>query len=428
MLRTAALSGVAGLVIAADWLRLEQPRQAAGRAALLVALAIAPALVRPLWLRVASTIVALFAAAAIAFSVSAAAILPGGDAFLSPIFDRFGGGFVDFYEFRLPVDPSVHARMHMVILLAVFTFTLATALFVAARRPVAAVGVFLVGAGWPSTLLAGGNELARGAVILLGALVLLAGLSDRVGRFVVPAAAAVVAAAVALAASPAVAKTAFVEWQHWNPYVRPVKPVSVAYVWDARYTGIRFPRKLTTLLTIRAPETIGTYWRATALDRFEADHWVEHVWRETALESHELDPPGARVAANYVEQDITVAALSDSHLVAASLPVAFNISEPAVRIGQNVGIASDGLKHGQRYIAWSYAAQPTPQQLVASPGIYPRALTRPRRELEIAPDVTAPPFGMAGRDVALARRLAGPLAPYARLLARARAVAGETSQ
>src|SRR5438093_8435127 len=324
MLRTALLSALAGLVIAADWLRLEDPQRSAGRAALLVGIAIVPALLRPWWLRVGAAIGAALAAAAIAFSVSVFAVVPGGDAFFAPIYDRFTGGFVDFYEFRLPVDPFIHGRMHMVILIAVFAFTFVVALAVAARRPVPAVAAFLVGAGWPATLLSGGNALGRGAVILLAALALLAGLSDRAGRFALPAVGTVLLAAVALAASPAVAKTAFIDWQHWNPYVRPVKPVSVAYVWDARYTGIRFPRKLTTLLTIRAPETIGTYWRATALDRFEADHWVEHVWRETALESHELDPPGARVAANYVEQDITVAALSDSHLVAASLPVAFN--------------------------------------------------------------------------------------------------------
>jgi len=426
MLRTAVLSAFAGLVIAADWLRFEEPRHSQGRAAALVAIAIVPALLRPLWLRFAAALAATVAAAAIAFSVSLAALVPGGDPFFSRIVDRFGGGFVDFYEFRLPIDPLLHPRMHMLILFAVFVFTFLVALSVAARRPVPAVALFLVGAGWPSTLLSGGNELGRGAIILVGALMLLAGLSDRAGRFAVPAAGVVLLAAVALAASPAVAKTAFVDWQHWNPYLRPVKPVSVSYVWDGRYSGVHFPRKVTTVLTIRAPETIGTYWRATVLDRFAADRWVERVWSETALESHELDPPGARVAANYVEQEITVAALSDNHLVAASLPVAFNVSEPARRIGQNVGIASDGLKHGQRYIAWSYSPQPTPQQLVASPALYPRALTRPGRELEIAPGLTAPPFGVPGRDAALARRLVGPLSAYAQLLERARAVAGDT--
>jgi len=426
VLRTSLLSAFAGLVIAADWLRLEEPRHAAGRAAGLVAIAIVPALFRPRRLRVAAVLCATVIAASIAFSVSLLAIVPGGDPFFSPIAHRFSGGFLDFYEFRLPIDPTAHARMHMIILLAVFAFTLLVAVAVAARRPVFAVAALLVGAGWPSTLLSGGHELGRGAVILLGALALLAGLSERAGRFAVPAVGTVLLAALALSTSPAVAKSAFLDWQHWNPYQRSVKPVSVAYIWDARYTGINFPRRVTRVLTIRAPETIGTYWRATVLDRFVDDRWVERIWRETALESNQLDPPGARVSANFVQQDITVDALADNHLVAASLPVAYNISEPSFRVGQNVGFAADGLQHGQRYIAWSYAPQPTPQQLVGSAGVYPAALTRPGRELEIAPGVTAPPFGVRGRDAALARRLVGRLGPYAQLLARARAVAGDT--
>jgi hypothetical protein len=425
MVRTALLSAIAGAVIAADWLRLEDPRGGPGRAALLVAIAIASALLRPRWLRVTTAVAAVFMALSIAFFVSPLAAGLGGS-FFSPIAHRFGSGFLDFYEFRLPVDPVVHPRMHMLLLLALFSFTLLVAHAVAARRPVLAVAAFLVGAGWPSTLLAGGHELGRGVVILVGALAILAGLSERAGRFAVPSAAAVVLGALALSASPAVAKTAFLDWQHWNVYVRPVKPVSVSYVWDARYGGIRFPRKVTTVLAIRAPQTIGTYWRATALDAFVNDRWMERIWRETALENNQLVPPAARIAANWVQQDVTVAALSDHHLVAASLASAFNVSEPGLIVGQNVGVATDGLHHGQRYIAWSYAAEPTPRQLVRSRGIYPRALTRPGRELDVAPGITSPPIGVPGREAALDRSLVGTLTAYMQLLARARSVTGDT--
>jgi hypothetical protein len=53
-------------------------------------------------------------------------------------------------------------------------------------------------------------------------------------------------------------------------------------------------------------------------------------------------------------------------------------------------------------------------------------LTRPGRELEIAPGVDAEPFGVPGRDAALAARLRGSLGPYRKLLTRARAVTGQT--
>src|SRR5262245_35899828 len=194
VVRTALLSALAGLVIAADWFRLEDPQRDTRRAAALVAIAIAPALVRAVWFRLAAVACAALAGVAISFSVSPV----GGGWFFAPIADRFGSGFVDFYAYRLPVDPFIHPRMHMLILLAVFVFTLLAAQAIAARRPVLAVAIFLVGAGWPSTLLAGGHELWRGAVILTCALALLAGVRERVSRFALPAVAVVLVAALAL--------------------------------------------------------------------------------------------------------------------------------------------------------------------------------------------------------------------------------------
>jgi transglutaminase-like putative cysteine protease len=426
LLRTLFLSGFAGVVIAGGWLRLERPREDGLRVVALAALGIVPALAPRAWARAILAAVATLAAVSVAFFVPLGGLAPGGAHFFGPAASRFGDGFADFYSFRLPIDPALHARMHMLLLFAAFSFTLVVGLAVAARRPVLAVSCFLVGAGWPATLLAGGHEFARGVLILVGALALLAGLSDRAGRFAAPAAGAVALGAVALSASPAVAKPAFLDWQHWNPYAHEPSPVSVSFVWNGRYSGIRFPRKVTTLLTIRAPKTIGTYWRATILDTYAHDRWVEHVWRETPLERSALVPPAARDSANTVQQEVTVDALADDHLVAASMPLGFNISEPAADVGQGVRIALGGLKRGERYIAWSYAPQPSAEDLVRLRASYPRALTRPGRELEVTPGVNALPFATPGRGAALDRRLVGPLAPYRQLFARALSVVGKT--
>jgi protein-glutamine gamma-glutamyltransferase len=420
------LSAFAGVVIAGGWLRLERPREDTVRVVALVALGIVPVLAPRRWARPIAVVAVTIVALSVAFSVPLRGLAPGGSHFFGSAASRFGRGFADFYSFRLPVDPRLHAHMHMVLLFAAFSFTLVVALAVAARRPVLAVSCFLVAAGWPATLLAGGHEFTRGVVILVAALALLAGLSERAGRFAAPAAAAVALGAVALSASPAVAKPAFLNWQHWNPYAHPAKPVSVSFVWNGSYSGIRFPRKVTKLLTIRAPQTIGTYWRATILDTYVHDRWVEHFWRETPLERHVLVPAAARIPANAVQQDVTVDALADDHLVAASLPVGFNISEPAADVGQDVEIALGGLKQGERYIAWSYAPQPSAEALVRLPATYPRALTRPGRELEVTPGVEALPFATPGRTAALERRLVGPLAPYRQLFARALSVVGKT--
>jgi transglutaminase-like putative cysteine protease len=420
------LAGTAGLVIAVDWLRFEEPRSSGGRPFLLAALAIAPALLRPLWLRIAAVGVSALLGAWVAFSVSPLGLWPGGDGFFGPLGSRFGRGFIDFYDFRLPFDPERHAHSHQVILAAIFGFTLATALAIAARRVVLAMICFLVGAGWPATLLAGGNELGRGLVILAVALALLAGLAQRPSRLALIASGAVLAGALALSSSPAVAKSAFLDWQKWDFYTRPQKPVSVRYVWDARYSGVRFPKKETTVLMIRAPRT-PHYWRATVLDHFDGTRWLERVWTETASESHELTPDAARHPRNWVQQEVTVKALDDDHLVGASIPVAHNASNPVRDDGQGVARVVDGLRRDQRYTIWSFAPRPTPAQLVRVPASYPKALTRRGRELDLANGTTAPPFGAPGRDARLAALLTGRLEPYAELYKRALGVAGQTS-
>jgi transglutaminase-like putative cysteine protease len=424
MLRTIALSSLAGLVIAVDWLRFEDPRSSGERPVVLVALAIAPALVRPLWLRCVAVAVSAVLAAWVAFAVSPFDLWPRGKGYFGPLGSHFGGGFVDFYDFRLPIDPALQPHMHQVILAAIFGFVLATALAIAARRVVLAVVCFLVGAGWPATLLAGGNEIGRGLVIL--ALVLLAGITGRPNRTALVAAAAVLVGALALSSSAAVAKGAFLDWQHWDFYTRPQKPVSVRYVWDARYNGVSFPKKQTTVLMIRAPRT-PQYWRATVLDQFDGTRWREHIWRETPLESHDLTPPGARDRNQWIEQDVTVGALQDDHLVGASVPIGWNVSPPTLYAGQNVIRVVEGLHRDQHYLVTSYSPRPTPDQLVRVAPDYPPALTKPGRELDVAMGVTLPPFGQRGREARVLSQLQGRLEPYAEVFKRANGVAGQTS-
>jgi protein-glutamine gamma-glutamyltransferase len=417
MRRTAILSGVTGLVIAVDWLRFEEPRSGGGRPFVLVLLAIAPALVRPLRARLCAVAVAAFFAVCVAFSAPPLHVGRAGV--------RFERGFLDFYDYRLPFDPRELHRMHEVVLIAIFAFTLAVALAVAARRAVPAVIAFLVGAGWPATLLAGGNELGRGVVILAVALLLLAGLTERPSRLAVGAAAVVIFGAFALSSSAAVAKDAFLDWQHWDFYTRPANPVSVQYVWDANYNGVRFPKKVTTVLSIQAPRR-PMYWRATVLDHFDGTRWRQSLSRSTQAERSALLPSGVEDQRKWIRQDVTVRALEDNHLVGASIPVAYNISEPAAGAGDGVVRVVDGLHRDQRYSIWSFVARPTPAQLVRIPAVYPRELTKPGGELELAGRVNAPSFSAPGREQRMFALLTGRLQPYAELYDRARAVAGQT--
>jgi hypothetical protein len=426
VLKTALLSGGAALVIAVDWLRFEEPRSGGGRAFVLAVIAVTAVLLRSLWLRLTAIGVAATLAVWIAFSLSPLALWPGGGGFFGPLGSRFSRGFLDFYDYRLPIDPATRPQMHAVILIAIFAFTLAVALAVAARRALLAVVLFFLAAGWPATLLSGGNELGRGVAILAVALALLAGMTERPSRLALLAAGAVLGGALALSSSPAVAKSAFLDWQHWDFYTRPQKAVSVRYVWDARYEGVRFPKTKTTVLTIRAPHR-SYYWRATVLDRFDGTRWREAVWPESAPERRELTPAAARKRSNLVPQEVTVAALEDDHVIGASFPVFNDLGREAAYEGQGVARVIGGLRRNQQYTVWSYAPRPTPEELVRVPPSYPEALTRPRRDLDLASGVTAPAFGTRGRDARLLQSLTGRLVPYAALYRRAQQVTGETS-
>jgi hypothetical protein len=199
--------------------------------------------------------------------------------------------------------------------------------------------------------------------------------------------------------------------------------VSVRYLWDAHYDGVSFPKKRTTVLTIRAPHR-SYYWRATVLDRFDGTRWLEDVWPESARQRRELQP--ARKRSSLFRQEVTVVALRDDHVTGASLPVANDLGKGAAYEGQGVARVIGGLHRDQHYAVWSYSPRPTPEELARIPPSYPRTLTRPGRELDIAPGVTVPPFATAGRDARLSRLLTGRLLPYATLYERTRQVAGET--
>jgi transglutaminase-like putative cysteine protease len=413
-------------VIAFDWLRFEEPRSGGGRPVALALLAIAPFLIRPLRVRLIAMGVSALLAGWVALSVSPLTLWPGGEGFFGPLGSRFSTGFLDFYEYRLPFDPAARPEMHAVVLVAIFAFSFGVALAVAARRALLAVTLFFIGAGWPATLLAGGNELGRGIAILAVALALLAGMTERPSRLALLAAGSVLGGALALSSSPAVAKSAFLDWQHWDFYTRGQKAVSVRYVWDAQYGGVNFPRKKTTVLTIRAPHR-SYYWRATVLDRFDGTRWLEDVWPESKRQRRELTPAPALDRSNLFRQLVTVAALEDDHVVGASIPVSNDLGRAAAYEGQGVARVIGGLHRDQRYAVWSYAPRPTPAELVRVPSSYPAALTRPGRELDLARGVTAPPFAAARRDARLAKLLRGRLFPYATLYERARRVAGETT-
>ncbi len=391
MPRTAAVAALPAVVILWNWLRLERAPRGLGEALLVTVLALLPALV-PGRLRRA---LAVAGAALVALPV--VALDQGLDRrlhFVAPAFRRFGDGVGRFYDVTVPFAPTEHA-MHGVILVAIFGFTLATGLAVAAQRPALAAATLLVGAGWPATLLAG-SELLRGAGILLAALALLAGL--RGGRaHTRPALAAglVLVLAVAASTSSAVARGGIVDWQHWRLGAPAPAPVSVRYVWDADYSGLHWPKKTTDVLRVQGPAR-PLYWRATTLDGFADGRWYDEG---AAIRSPGADPllPSRSASNDLVYLRVKVLGLADTHLPAAASPVGYDVPLPVAYT--RGGVANvPGLERGLRYAVRSYAPSPTPAQLAAAGGDYPDAVGP---YLEVAGGATAPLFGAAGRGASV---------------------------
>jgi transglutaminase-like putative cysteine protease len=438
--RTVALYAVPALLIASGWLRLEDGGASRGRALWMVVLALLPALVRPVWARAVAALCALLLAVHAAFELSLVDARPFDDRhdFFGPLLSGFREGLLQFYDVSLPFDRDAEPLMFGVVLLAVFGFCLAVALALAARRPLAAVLALLAGAVWPATLVPGAG-LQRGAIVLGTVLALLACGGRRAPQTLRPAVlagAALIAAALVATTSPAVAKDEFLSWKRWDPYDRPADPVGVRYVWNANYSGIRFPKKATTVLTITGPER-PHYWRATTLDVFDRDRWLEQPSTISAsfapfeLLSDPLLPPRARERERWIETRVRVEALRDRRLAGPSMPVAYDprgIGRLEYRPG-GMALVRGGFERGDRYTVWSYAPRPTPAQLGRS-----RLRVRVRNTvhsyyLQLLPGAPTLAFGAPGRDEQLrtllaSRDVAPRLAPYRPLFRQARAVVG----
>ncbi|HET7857104.1 MAG TPA: transglutaminase domain-containing protein [Gaiellaceae bacterium] len=438
MVRTAFLAGGAAAVIAGSWARLEQPRVRLGELVLIAALAVAPALVPTRRLKIPAAVVATLAATSVAFDVSP---LVAPHRFVGSLFDRASSGFRDYYDVLLPFDRVAQPEMHGVLLLAVFVFSLAAALAIAARRPALAILAMLAGAAWPATIYPAGDDLVRGIVLLAASLVLLAALRAGPSR---PAAQAlaggiVLVLALGLTSSAGAGKRQFVNWENWDFYNRPDNPVTVSYVWRGNYDGVKFPNKRTRVLHVRASSR-ATYWRATTLDSFSVDRWDEDLTLAFPDERGSLDdlsseprmlmPRQARDVDAWDRADVTIDALSDNHLVGASVPVAYDPGKlSGVQYATNgAGVVSGLLSRGDQYTTWGYAPRPKPAQLARSRPDYPVEIAEDGRDLSVD-GIAIPPFGATGRQAWLADLFANDagLRPYRALYERAREIAGRAT-
>jgi len=417
-------------LLAWSWLRLEDGRDA-GQAALVVLLAVLPVLVPGRRRRVAAAAVAFLLAGALAFDLGLTWRLPG------RVLGQFGSGFLEFYDVQVPFDPATHPRMHGVLLLALFAFTLAIALATAAYRPAVVAIALVVGVGWSGTLLPG-RDLARGGLLLVAVLATTAVVRRgpvRGVRAALAAGALVLVAALGASSSDAFAKRGFLDWQHWDPYTKPAKPVDVSYVWDSSYTGLTFHGKPTTVLRVKAgPEP--HYWRISVLNSVQNGRWFEEIAPEggqaTPIGEDGLVPAREKLERGWERQEVTIEALRDHRLPGGSIPVRY---QPGANVGSvlydpiGVAYANEALSRGDTYSVWSYSPSPTPDELARSRPVYSGPITERLKYREVQPGVFPKLFDRPGRAAYVnylqhGYSRADELRPYTGLAALAERVAG----
>jgi transglutaminase-like putative cysteine protease len=414
--RTILLFLLAGALITAAWLRLETTAIGLVDVLAMLALAFVPTVavavgVRRLFVAGLAAVVVLAACARV-FSTPVTEARPGGEHdFFGPVLASFRDGFLNFYDATLPFQRGDFPLMHADVLLAIFGFSLATGILIAARRPIGAAVALVIGVGWPTTLVPGSRPLLVGALAFAGVLALLfllrggkhpaRGLAQGVAVALV-----LVAAAAAASTSSSVAKGAFLGWQHWDPYDQPDDPVNVRYVWNSHYLGIHFPKKRTTVLKIKTsgPKR-NLYWRATTLNDYTGTGWEESLDLNTQTRSNQIDsdtaallPAAARNPANWIKQDVTVGALKDNHLIASAQPMQWVPPSGTTFQDQSgdIVVLTRSLQRDQTYSVQSYVPDPTEKQLAAAGTNYPQAILH---YLEVVQTVPVPKFGTANRDL-----------------------------
>src|SRR5262249_4888117 len=129
-----------------------------------------------------------------------------------------------------------------------------------------------------------------------------------------------------------------------------------------------------------------------------------------------LVPARSRARDEWIAQRVTVAALSDAHLVGAGEPIAFASGEAPIRYAADgKAMVAGALVRGDSYTVWSTPADPA-----RSRPSYPAALLR-AGYLDFENGIRFPLYGAPGRRPALEAIGGG----YARMGAQAELVAGD---
>ena len=310
--------------------------------------------------------------------------------------------------------------MDGVVLLAVFIFTALASLAVASRRPLLASLVLVAGAGWPSTIFPGHDDLGRGVLLLLAALALVARLGPTTRRGA-PQVLVGDGARGHCARSP----RAGTAWRKRSSSTgrtgtsrRRPGPRSASSTSGRRTTAASTSRRSGRACspsrpTTSAPSTGG---------RRRSTRSTDNAWREELLPTEAfrssgryrdlltddpLLPKRARDATKWIQATVHIDALRDRHLISPSGPVAY------------AGDSLDGISYyrgGVAEVSRAADARNRVQRVGVPATAHARRCSRSRRlgtrarstptghTSRSGPESSVPPFGTQKRlDLAPAR-------------------------
>ena len=221
------------------------------------------------------------------------------------------------------------------------------------------------------------SDAFRAGVFLILALLTLVVTSERDGRRlagdaqVVGLSVAVVIAGLVVGTAPGVTKSAFLQWQTWNPLAHAGPLVNVDFMWNQTYTPLDWPKKRTQVLEVTSPTPM--YWKAATLSTFLIDHWQfsnQDRLVASATDGSLQVPPAdlpleESVGHRVITVKVKVLGLADDHLIGAGQPVRWNLPG-----GMESLLSSDGtvttladLARNATYSVRVYDPAPTPAEL-----------------------------------------------------------------
>ena len=374
------------------WQQLERPQVAAGEMALLILVALVPALLAAThrWIAAIGT-----AVAAVVIAVwRAFGYLPwdrGHGLYPARVASGLHDGAQAWFNTITPFDPGRFAQtdglvqVSFTLLLGLFAWLLLDGRF-ALTAVSAAFALFAI----PSTAVGMGDRGLRAAIFIVLALAILAVCQRRIpagGSAIAQLgaiAAATVVAGVVVGSAPGVAKGAFFDWRHWNPLAGDGARVSVGYVWNQTYAPLHFPKDPTTVFTVASINP--HYWKAGVLTEFNGTAWVAptpppvlngnlHETSSFDVSSSTLPPNAEKPKHNDVVQiGITIQGLADPRLISTGQAMRYNLTSQRV----DATLYTDGsasttpdLPRDATYNVRAYAPNPTVKELAGAGTHFP---------------------------------------------------------